>query len=83
MTHQEELRAYDHVVKALDEFKGYQQGWDTYGGKPISEKCIAKAKEMAWALLSYRLQAVPCSDGSVQLELHRDGLDIEILISES
>lgn len=48
-----------------------QAGWDSYGGRQISEKALLTVGQFA---------VVPCSGGGVQLEIHRDGLDIEIEI---
>jgi hypothetical protein len=45
--------------------------WNSYGAKPISGLAIATIDKFA---------TVPCSDGGIQLEVHRDGFDIEIMI---
>jgi len=50
-----------------------QEGWDLVNAKRISAKAIAAVDETS---------VVPCSDGGLQLEIHRDGFDIEIEISE-
>ena len=46
-------------------------GWDADGGKAITSKAIETLGRFA---------AVPCSDGGIQLEVHRAGYDIEIEI---
>ena len=45
--------------------------WDGYGGKPITPAAVKTIEHFA---------AVPCSDGGIQLEIHRDGFDIEIVV---
>ncbi len=47
------------------------QGWDSYGGKPITAEAILTVESFA---------VVPSSSGGIQLEMHRDGIDIEIQI---
>ena len=58
-----------------------EPNWDSYGAPRIDQRCIAKAREVYYAIRDDRLQVVPCSDGGVQLEAHYGGLDIEITIS--
>ena len=70
--------AYDR----LESFRGLHADWDSYGAKPISTKALSKAFDLR-SLLRDGWTPVPCSDGSVQLERHEDGVDIEILISEA
>ena len=45
--------------------------WDSYGAPRISRDAISTIEHFA---------AVPCSDGGIQLEIHRDGFDIEIVV---
>jgi hypothetical protein len=63
-------------MKMLRDLKA---NWDSYGALPIDERCIQKAYQL-WKELDGGWQAVPCSDGSVQLEQHSGGFDIEIQI---
>lgn len=65
---------------ALDNMKRLDPNWDSYGAEPICNACIEKAKRML-DILQGDWTAVPCNDGSVQLEQHTDGFDIEIVIS--
>jgi hypothetical protein len=46
-------------------------GWDTYGAPAISESAIRTLESFA---------AVPMGEGGIQLEVHRDGWSIEIVI---
>lgn len=58
--------------------------WDSYGACMIDRGAINKAQEILAALLNReQWVAVPCHDGSVQLELHADGYDIEITVSNA
>lgn len=59
--------------------RGLKVNWDSYGAPPIDDRCIQRAYEI-WRELSGPWQVVPCSDGSVQLEQHSRGFDIEILV---
>jgi len=60
--------------------RNLQPNWNSYGAPAIDERCIQKAFEL-WRQLSGEWQVVPCSDGGVQLEQHRDGLDVEVRVS--
>lgn len=66
---------FDH--KMLRDLK---PGWDSYSAKPIDPRCIEKAFQL-WREIPGPWIVVPCADGGVQIEQHRDGLDIEITIS--
>lgn len=64
----------------LWQMRHLERGWDSYDARTIDGGAIQKAL----ALLNYlpgEWQAVPVSDGSVQLEQHCDGLDVEISIT--
>lgn len=54
------------------ELSALGEGWDSYDGKPITNEAIATVEQIA---------AVPLGSGGIQLELHRDGFDIEICIA--
>lgn len=47
------------------------EGWDSASGKPITHAAMRCVDSFA---------TVPCSDGGIQLEVHRDGFDVEIVI---
>ena len=66
----------------LEEFYQLKEGWDSYSGKPISHRAIDWAKVLL-GRLGPGWTPVPCSDGSVQLEFHEQGVDIEIVVSQS
>lgn len=66
---------------SLKQMRLLEAGWDSYQGKPIAPRAIDKAQLLLDVLPGEGWAAVPCSDGSVMLEQHRDGLDIEISIT--
>lgn len=57
--------------------------WDSYQAKPIYDECINRANDLLDILPGDGWEAVPCADGSVQLEQHRHGIDIEIHVSKA
>lgn len=59
-----------------------KEDWDSYGAAPIDDRCIRKAYELWWQL-SGDWQVVPTNRGGVQLEQHKDGFDIEIMIERA
>ncbi len=59
-----------------------ERGWDGDGGLPPTEANIAMAERLATILKGLgRWQFVPCSDGSVQIELHDLHWDIEVWVT--
>lgn len=62
--------------------RGLKANWNSYGAPPIDERCIEKAFAL-WRQLDGEWQVVPCNDGGVQLEQHRDGFDIEITVNRA
>ena len=54
-----------------------EPNWDSYGAKRINLACIQKAYEI-WKQLAGIWLPVPHSDGTVGLEQHQGGFDIEI-----
>ena len=64
---------------ALRDIAALEANWDSYGAVPIDRRCLEHAlffmKNMGmWT-------PVPCSDGSIQLERHAGGMDMELHIS--
>jgi hypothetical protein len=54
-----------------------EPNWDSYGAKRINLACVQKAYEI-WKRLAGTWLPVPHSDGTVGLEQHQGGFDIEI-----
>ena len=73
----------NRAMQQLAEMRHLFPNWDSYGAKMIDRAAIAKAQELLPTLPPGEWWAVPCSDGSVQLELHAGGFDIEIHISNA
>lgn len=68
----------------LMELSLLKDNWDSYGGKPITELALAEAQLLLKALVAIQAvepSVVPCSNGGIQLEWHRNGYDLEIEIS--
>ncbi|HEX3130798.1 MAG TPA: hypothetical protein VH394_25915 [Thermoanaerobaculia bacterium] len=56
-------------------------GWDSYGAKPIDRQRAAAARYVVWMSIASGAPPpaiVPTSDGGIQLEWHRCGVDLEI-----
>jgi hypothetical protein len=70
---------FRETVAALLHMRWLEHNWDSYGGREINRDCINKAIETATKLDGH-WQPVPLGDGSVQLEQHEGGFDIEITI---
>jgi hypothetical protein len=68
------------AIGRVKEFLKLKSGWDSYDGKPISQRCAREAISLI-ERLGDGWWPVPCPDGSIQIERHDDGLDIEISIS--
>lgn len=69
-----------HARIALWEMRELPRGWDSYDACQIDDSAIRKALD----LLNYlpgHWDAVPVSDGSVLLEQHRGGFDVEIRVA--
>lgn len=72
------------VLEKLASFRHLAIGWDSYGAKMIDREAIAAAQQLVLrGLPAGDWQAVPGPDGSVQLELHEGGIDIEICVSNA
>lgn len=71
----EDQKTFPHAM-----LRSLKLNWNSYGAPAIDERCIQKAYEL-WRQLSGEWQVVPCNDGGVQLEQHRDGFDIEITVA--
>lgn len=69
------MTVFDHTM-----LRSLKAGWDSYDAKPIDPRCIEKAFQF-WREFPGDWTVVPCADGGVQLEQHRDGLNIEIRVS--
>ena len=77
-------RWYQPVVQRLFDLTRLPRNWDSYGGVAVTS---ANARDALWFLVRFLESAsvppwvVPLSDGGVQLEWHRDGVDLEVVFS--
>lgn len=72
------------VIEKLASFRHLPLGWNSYGAPMIDRVAISAAQQLLLrGLPAGNWQAVPCPDGSVQLELHEGGIDIEISVSNA
>ena len=65
----------------FDELTSLPKGWDGYNGRPVSFTCAHFAANLLERLANPEVPApylVPGSDGTVQLEWHRNNFDVEI-----
>jgi hypothetical protein len=67
--------------KRLDELTALPVGWDGYAGQPVSFQCANFVANMLERLCQDNVPApslVPGSDGSLQVEWHRNHFDVEL-----
>lgn len=73
------------AIAEIEQLTALSADWDTYGASPITASAATKAVRFlvdnAYAELA-RPSIVPMSDGGIQLEWHRGGVDLEISISD-
>ena len=67
----------------LESFLSFERGWDSYDALPISERVVQKAKEFVDRLPAGSWHVTPTATGGVQFDLHEDGIDVELYISEA
>jgi hypothetical protein len=60
-----------------------EANWDSYGAVPIDPLCLEHASFFILAMPPSMWTPVPCSDGSVLLERHAGGVDMELHISRA
>ena len=74
------LRALERVIELLQ----LPRGWNSHGAEPVSEAAFKQTVEF---LTTYLIEdvagpvLVPTVRGGVQLEWHRQGVDIEVEVS--
>lgn len=83
-----EERAADWLRPAIDRISNLTalaRSWDSYGAPPVEADCALHAVQF---LLSTAYSSVPpptivpLTDGGIQLEWHRGGIDFEIAFSD-
>ena len=69
------------LKQRFDELTALPEGWDGYRGRPVSFACAQFAALVLERLCLSRVPApalVPGSDGTVQIEWHLNGYDVEL-----
>jgi hypothetical protein len=72
---------YEALKDRFNHLTALPVGWDGYGGRPVSFSCAVFAANVLEQLCDAELlppQIVPGSDGTLQLEWHVAGVDVEI-----
>lgn len=71
-------------MRNADDLLKLKQGWDSYDAGPCDPPTVEMAKRIGEALSSlipsYDPEYVPCGDGSVQVEWHAGGWDLEVWV---
>ncbi len=71
----------DSLQKRFDQLASLPKGWDGYQGSPVSFTCAQFAANLLERLCVADVpppQLVPGSDGTLQIEWHRNQFDVEI-----
>jgi hypothetical protein len=69
------------VRVALEELRDLRKNWDSYGAEPVSPAMIGAAYELLQQIAPAKVpmpSIVPTSNGSVQIEWHTRGIDLEV-----
>ena len=73
----------DELQSRLNELTGLERGWDGYDALPVSYACASFAASLMETICVDSVPApslVPGPDGTIQIEWHRAGFDIEVHI---
>lgn len=65
-------------TRQLDEFRKLKPGWDSYGAVAVDDLTMRAVGVFLRAVCDGEAALVPLSDGSMQIEVHRDGFEIEL-----
>lgn len=71
------------TLKQLEEISSLEENWDSYGAPVVAPRRISQAYEVIQSVMHDRApppQLVPTSVGSIQIEWHACGVDLEILL---
>lgn len=63
-------------MKRFEELRQLEEDWDSYGGQPPTKAAIEAAEK-----IHNNLAYVPVRDGSIQIEFHAAGADVEIAVN--
>jgi hypothetical protein len=71
------------VSSQLNKLISLGPNWDSYGAKPISTQRVVQAFDLLKSIMREQTPVptiVPTNEGSLQLEWHTQGIDLEVLI---
>lgn len=68
------------IREQLENLLNLRSNWDHFGGIRISKSTVTLAKEIVARMPEYSWQATPLSSGSIQLEHHHNGVNLEIYV---
>jgi hypothetical protein len=74
-------RWLNKVLKEIDSLRYLEKNWDSYGAPRVNRQSLTEAANVLQELARPRMPApsvVPTSDGSIQLEWHTRGIDLEV-----
>jgi hypothetical protein len=74
------------VRDSIYELLSMQENWDSYGAAPIRPEFVATASSLLRSIMDQNTPLpaiVPTTPGGVQIEWHRDGIDLEIEIQST
>lgn len=74
-------RWFNRAMAELEALRHLNKNWDSYGAPRINRQSLTEARSLLRELARSKTPApsvVPTSDGSVQLEWHTRGIDLEV-----
>ncbi|MBM4092889.1 MAG: hypothetical protein FJ276_26300 [Planctomycetes bacterium] len=69
------------IIERIRALHALAENWDSYGGRPVNAHCAATAISLLLNVLEPNMPepaVVPTNGGGLQIEWHRDAVDIEI-----
>jgi len=75
---------FDTTLQGFADLRALPQNWDSYGGKPTSYTALNRGLRLLDWVMEPSASApsvVPLSNGGLQLEWHRGGHDLEIIVN--
>jgi hypothetical protein len=74
-------RWLNKVLREIDSLRYLERNWDSYGAPRVNRQSLTEAANILQQLATPGMPApsvVPTSDGSIQLEWHTRGIDLEV-----
>lgn len=68
----------DQLLEKIEEFAALEEGWDSYGARPITKAAIDAAKLAAVSMSPSADHVVPTSRGGIQFEWYLSGVEMEL-----